>query len=82
VKRRCDAGSGGAGRARGRAVGIDTDQAKLELAQEAARERGLANVAFKAANVTQWTCPGKYDFVYCRFLLRHLATPVGLLPRM
>jgi len=82
VKRRCDAGSGGAGRARGRAVGIDTDRAKLELAQEAARERGLANVAFEAADVSQWTAPGGYDFVYCRFLLQHLATRVGLLRRM
>jgi len=66
----------------GAAVGIDTDQAKLELAQEAARERGLANVAFEAADVSQWTAPGGYDFVYCRFLLQHLARPVGLLRRM
>ena len=66
----------------GGAVGIDTDQAKLELAREAARERGLANVAFEAADVSQWAGPGGYDFVYCRFLLQHLARPGGLLRRM
>jgi ubiquinone/menaquinone biosynthesis C-methylase UbiE len=66
----------------GGAVGIDADQAKLELAREAARERGLANVAFEAADVSQWAGPGEYDFVYCRFLLQHLAVPVGLLRRM
>jgi ubiquinone/menaquinone biosynthesis C-methylase UbiE len=63
-------------------VGIDIDQAKLEFAREAARGRGLANVAFETADVNQWTGPGQYDFVYCRFLLQHLAWPAGLLSRM
>src|SRR5262249_5306757 len=38
--------------------------------------------AFEAADVGQWTGPGQYDFVYCRFLLQHLAQPAGLLRRM
>jgi ubiquinone/menaquinone biosynthesis C-methylase UbiE len=63
-------------------AGIDMDQAKLEFARQAARERGLANVAFEAADVSQWTGPGEYDFVYCRFLLQHLASPAGLLRQM
>ena len=66
----------------GCAAGIDTDQAKLELAREAARGRDLANVVFEVADVGQWAGPGKYDFVYCRFLLQHLARPVDLLRRM
>jgi ubiquinone/menaquinone biosynthesis C-methylase UbiE len=66
----------------GRVVGIDVDPAKLEFAREAARERGLANVAFEAADVNQWAGPGEYDLVYCRFLLQHLARPVDLLRRM
>ena len=63
-------------------AGIDADQAKLELAREAARARGLANVVFEMADVGHWTGPGEYDFVYCRFLLQHLARPVDLLRRM
>ena len=63
-------------------AGIDADQAKLELAREAARERGLANVVFEVADVGRWAGPGEYDFVYCRFLLQHLARPVDLLRRM
>ena len=66
----------------GRVVGIDADQAKLEFARAAARERGLTNVAFEAADVTQWADPGEYNFVYCRFLLQHLAQPANLLRRM
>lgn len=66
----------------GSAVGIDMDQAKLEPAREAARERGLANVAFEIGDVNQWQGAGEYDFVYCRFLFQHLARPVDLLRRM
>jgi len=68
--------------AAGWAAGIDADQAKLELAREAARERGLANVVFEVADVGRWAGPDEYDFVYCRFLLQHLARPVDLLRRM
>ena len=63
-------------------AGIDADQAKLELAREAAHQRGLANVVFEVADVGHWAAPGEYDFVYCRFLLQHLARPADLLRRM
>jgi ubiquinone/menaquinone biosynthesis C-methylase UbiE len=63
-------------------AGIDADQAKLELARQTARARGLANVVFDVADVNHWTGPGEYDFVYCRFLLQHLARPADLLRRM
>src|SRR5690348_9761104 len=66
----------------GWAAGIDADRAKLDLARRMARERGLANVAFEAADVGHWTGPGEYDFVYCRFLFQHLARPADLLRRM
>lgn len=66
----------------GQVAGIDTDQAKLELARQTARERGLANVVFEVADVGHWAAPGGYDFVYCRFLLQHLARPAELLRRM
>jgi ubiquinone/menaquinone biosynthesis C-methylase UbiE len=66
----------------GSAVGIEMDSAKLEPAREAARERGLVNVAFEIGDVNQWQRAGEYDFVYCRFLFQHLARPVDLLRRM
>ena len=66
----------------GSAVGIDMDQAKLELAREAAQERGLVNVAFELGDVNRWHGATEYDFVYCRFLLQHLSRPVDLLGRM
>jgi hypothetical protein len=52
------------------------------LPRETARERGLASVVFEVADVGHWAGPGEYDFVYCRFLLQHLAQPAGLLRRM
>jgi SAM-dependent methyltransferase len=58
------------------------DAEKLALARESARERGIGNVGFRAGNVNDWDEPGAYDFVYCRFLLQHLARPVDLLRRM
>ena len=62
----------------GSVVGLDVDQAKLNLARQAARERGLGNVVFEAGDVNAWGAPGEYDLVYRRFLLRHLARPAGL----
>ena len=66
----------------GAVTGIDMDEVKLALARETARERGLANAGFVAANVNDWDEPAAYDFVYCRFLLQHLSRPAALLQRM
>lgn len=66
----------------GSAVGIDMDTVKLELARQAAAARDIGNVDFRPLNVNEWSDPGAYDVVYCRFLLQHLAHPVALLRRM
>ena len=66
----------------GSVIGLDMDAEKLALAREAARERGIGNVEFRAGNVNEWDEPDAYDFVYCRFLLQHLAQPLDLLRRM
>jgi ubiquinone/menaquinone biosynthesis C-methylase UbiE len=66
----------------GAVTGMDMDEVNLALAQETARQRGIANVEFVAANVNDWDEPGTYDLVYCRFLLQHLSQPTGLLRRM
>lgn len=66
----------------GFAVGIDMDEVKLALAREAARERGVENLEFRALNVNEWDEPATYDVVFSRFLLQHLSQPVALLRRM
>jgi ubiquinone/menaquinone biosynthesis C-methylase UbiE len=66
----------------GSVTGVDMDAEKLALAREAAGERGIANVDFRAGNVNDFDETDAYDFVYCRFLLQHLARPLDLLGRM
>lgn len=66
----------------GFAVGVDMDEVKLGLARQAATERGIENVEFRAANVNDWDEPAAYDVVYSRALLQHLSQPVALLGRM
>ena len=63
-------------------VGLDMDAVKLEYARQAAAERGVSNVEFQVADVTEWNEPTSYDVVYCRFLLQHLAEPVAMLRTM
>jgi ubiquinone/menaquinone biosynthesis C-methylase UbiE len=65
----------------GRVVGIDLDETKLELARAEAQERGIGNVEFLKANVTErWPVDG-VDLVYARFILTHLTDPSALLAR-
>ena len=66
----------------GHVTGIDMDELQLDLAGESARDRGVTNVEFRAANVNEWNEPDTYDLVYCRLLLEHLREPVDLLRRM
>jgi 2-polyprenyl-3-methyl-5-hydroxy-6-metoxy-1,4-benzoquinol methylase len=66
----------------GHVDGIDMDEVKLGLARRDAAERGVANVTFRAGDVTAWEDPGAYDVVYARFLLQHLERPVDMLARM
>jgi 2-polyprenyl-3-methyl-5-hydroxy-6-metoxy-1,4-benzoquinol methylase len=66
----------------GAVVGVDMDEVKLALAREAAADRGITNVEFRALNVNTWDEPAAYDVVYCWYLLQHLRQPVALLRRM
>ena len=66
----------------GRAVGVDMDEVKLELARRDAAEAGLSNVEFRRADVDAWDEPQAYDVVYARFLLEHVPGPLDLLRRM
>jgi ubiquinone/menaquinone biosynthesis C-methylase UbiE len=65
----------------GRVIGLDLDETKLELARAEVKERGIDNVDFENANVTEpWPVKG-IDLVYARFILTHLAEPSLLLQR-
>lgn len=66
----------------GHVTGIDMDEVKLDLGRASGAQRGVANTAFRAANVNEWNEPSSYDIVYCRFLLQHLSKPIDLLQRM
>ncbi len=63
---------------RGRAVGFDIDETKLDLARQESEERGIRNVEFRTLDIrTQDAGPG-FDVVYSRFLLTHLDDPAGV----
>jgi ubiquinone/menaquinone biosynthesis C-methylase UbiE len=66
----------------GKAIGLDMDEVKIDLARQAAVERGISNVEFLAGDISGWDEPDSYDAVYSRFLLHHLSKPVVLLGRM
>lgn len=63
----------------GRAVGVDLDETKLDIARREAGQQGLSNVVFRARDVTAWQPDELFDLVYARFLLTHLTDPTALL---
>jgi SAM-dependent methyltransferase len=63
----------------GRAVGVDIDATKLELARAEADERGVRNVSFEMLDIRQASPGDRFDVVYSRFLLTHLSDPDGAL---
>jgi SAM-dependent methyltransferase len=64
----------------GAVVAVDMDEVKL--ARDAAADRGITNVEFRALNVQAWDEPAAYDVVFSRFLLHHLSQPIAVLRRM
>ena len=60
----------------GRAVGIDIDEAALELARRSAREAGVS-ADFVCADATAPPAEDGFDLAYARLLLSHLAEPVA-----
>jgi len=66
----------------GRVVGIDLDHQKIEFARAEAKALGAANVEFRVADVAGAEFAGKFDVVYCRFVLTHLPQPAQALAAM
>lgn len=67
---------------RGRIIGIDSDEVVIEIARREARERGIANVDFLRADITEREPGPDFDLVYARFLLTHLRNPAETVARM
>ena len=64
---------------RGRAVGVDIDETKLDLARQDAEEQGIRNVEFRVLDIEAQDVGSEFDIVYARFLLTHLNDPVQAL---
>jgi ubiquinone/menaquinone biosynthesis C-methylase UbiE len=66
----------------GRAVGVDLDETKLDIARREGDQQGLSNITFEARDVAEWEPGELFDVVFARFLLTHLANPGGLVSAM
>ena len=62
---------------RGKAVGADIDDIKLELCRQEARQLDIKNVTFLKLDVRELDASSQFDLVYSRFLLTHLSDPAG-----
>jgi len=67
---------------RGKVVGMDRDELKLNLARRTAELTNGVNVQFRNVDVKEWGEDSQYDFVYTRFLLTHLRDPLEALRKM
>jgi SAM-dependent methyltransferase len=66
----------------GRALGLDLDAAKLDMARQEAAEQHLANVEFRQSAIETCGLRADFDLVYARFLLTHLADSLAMLRQM
>jgi SAM-dependent methyltransferase len=67
---------------KGRIVGWDIDETKLELARREAEEKGFSNVEYRFSDLRQSEAASEFDVVYTRFLLTHLSDPAGAVARL
>ena len=68
---------------RGAVAGVDLSRAQLDVADREARRLGLTQLRFHHADAYDTGLPRDgFDFVYCRFLLCHLAQPERALQEM
>lgn len=66
----------------GRALGIDMDAEKLQLAEADAAQAGLRNIQFRHLDARQLQERQAYDLAFARFLLTHLPDPDDMISRM
>jgi 2-polyprenyl-3-methyl-5-hydroxy-6-metoxy-1,4-benzoquinol methylase len=66
---------------RGRVIGVDIDEMKLEIARAETAQQGLRNVEFRLSDIREGSALGTlgtFDIVYARFLLTHLSDPASV----
>jgi 2-polyprenyl-3-methyl-5-hydroxy-6-metoxy-1,4-benzoquinol methylase len=64
-------------------VGVDLTDAMLAIAKERTKERGIANVSFRAADAQNLPFEnGSFDVVVCRLALHHFMKPQHVLREM
>jgi len=67
----------------GSVTGIDLHAAQLEQARQICAQEGVENATFVSADACATGLPAnRFDLVYCRFLLLHLADPAACLREM
>lgn len=67
----------------GEAIGVDLREDALAQGRALARERGVVNVTFQAANVYELPYPdGSFDALFACAVLQHLAVPLAALKEM
>ncbi len=64
----------------GSVTGIDISEEQLVVARTKAKEKNIININFQQLSAEDILSFGeKYDFIYCRFVLMHLASPQKVL---
>lgn len=64
-------------------IAVDGQTAQIEIAGKYAREQGISNIEFRAADAYDTGLPREaFDLVYSRFLMCHLPDPVRALREM
>lgn len=66
----------------GRVMGLDLDPVKLATARTEADRAGLENIEFRVADAATWSEPGRFDVVYGRFIVSHLAERSAFIARL
>lgn len=66
----------------GRVLGIDLDAVALAIAAEETAEQNLGTVEFRELDIRDLETDARFDVVYARFLLSHLADPRAALARL
>jgi 2-polyprenyl-3-methyl-5-hydroxy-6-metoxy-1,4-benzoquinol methylase len=64
---------------RGKVVGVDMDETKLDVARQEAEAQGVRNVEFLARDIRTQDTGSDFDVVYARFLLTHLDDPARVI---
>ena len=67
----------------GEVVGVDRDASRIEIAEQSASERGVANVRFQAADAHELPFPdASFDTVFAHAVLQHVKEPLRALAEM